>query len=60
MPAAGTILVTPRGTSAWRGLGAWNLYFLAKFGLHWSGAMKFDLLLNAVFAAFLLMPLPPL
>ncbi|WP_136247458.1 cellulose biosynthesis protein BcsG [Halomonas borealis] len=44
----------------WRGLGLWNLYFLCKLALYWQGAIDFDALSNLVFAAFLLIPLPPL
>lgn len=43
--------------SAWRGLGVWNFYFLAKIGLYFSGYIDFDLFYNLVFAAFILMPL---
>jgi len=43
----------------WRGLGAWNLYFIIKLMLFWQGAIAFDALANLVFATFLLMPLPP-
>ncbi|OKB65477.1 hypothetical protein BHU62_17640 [Serratia marcescens] len=42
----------------WRGLGAWNLYFLAKFALLWFGYLNFHALPNLVFMAFLLMPIP--
>jgi cellulose synthase operon protein YhjU len=44
----------------WRGLGLWNLYFLAKFGLIGIGALEFHPLANFTFAAVLLYPLPPL
>ncbi|HFZ8994694.1 TPA: cellulose biosynthesis protein BcsG [Citrobacter freundii] len=44
----------------WRGLAGWNFYFLVKFGLLWAGYLNFHPLLNAVFMAFLLMPLPKL
>ncbi|MFE8146883.1 cellulose biosynthesis protein BcsG [Brenneria goodwinii] len=44
----------------WRGLGGWNLYFLLKFALLWFGYLNFHPLLNLVFLAFLLMPIPPL
>ncbi len=36
----------------------WNFYFLVKFGLLWAGYLNFHPLLNLVFAAFLLMPIP--
>jgi len=42
----------------WRGLSGWNFYFLVKFGLLWAGYLNFHPLLNLVFMAFLLMPLP--
>lgn len=42
----------------WRGLGGWNLYFLAKFALLWCGYLNFHALPNLVFMAFLLMPIP--
>ena len=42
----------------WRGLSAWNFYFLVKFGLLWAGYLNFHPLLNLVFMAFLLMPMP--
>ncbi|MEC5319501.1 cellulose biosynthesis protein BcsG [Brenneria populi subsp. brevivirga] len=44
----------------WRGLHGWNLYFLLKFALLWFGYLNFHPLLNLVFLAFLLVPLPPL
>ncbi|MFD2192362.1 cellulose biosynthesis protein BcsG [Pistricoccus aurantiacus] len=44
----------------WRGLGAWNLYFVCKLALYWRGIIDFDALANLTFAAFLLLPLPPL
>ncbi|MBB3141012.1 cellulose biosynthesis protein BcsG [Halomonas organivorans] len=43
----------------WRGFGLWNLYFIFKLALYWRGAIDFDALANLVFAAFLLLPLPP-
>ncbi|KEY88882.1 cellulose biosynthesis protein BcsG [Pseudomonas capeferrum] len=42
----------------WPGLGAWNLYFLAKFLLVALGMLDFQALPNLLFAAFLLIPLP--
>ena len=30
----------------WRGLGGWNLYFLAKFALLWFGYLNFHALPN--------------
>ncbi|HDL8055149.1 TPA: cellulose biosynthesis protein BcsG [Yersinia enterocolitica] len=42
----------------WRGLGAWNYYFLLKFALLWFGYLNFHPLANLVFLAFLLFPIP--
>ncbi|MBL0501592.1 cellulose biosynthesis protein BcsG [Aeromonas caviae] len=42
----------------WHGLGGWNVYFLAKFALLWGGYLNFYPLINLVFAAFLIFPLP--
>ncbi|RLM26735.1 hypothetical protein BIY29_05210 [Brenneria alni] len=42
----------------WRGLGGWNVYFLLKFFLLWFGYLNFHPLLNLIFLAFLLMPIP--
>ena len=42
----------------WHGLGGWNVYFLAKFALLWTGYLNFHPLINLVFAAFLIFPLP--
>ncbi|AVD85398.1 cellulose biosynthesis protein BcsG [Pseudomonas sp. SWI6] len=44
--------------AGWRGLGAWNLYFLAKFLLVALGMLDFQALPNLLFAALLLVPLP--
>ena len=44
--------------SYWRGLGGWNFYFLLKFGLLWYGYLNFHALINLVFLAWLLFPLP--
>lgn len=55
-----SLLEAPGRVGAWRGLGAWNLYFILKLVLYWRGVIGFDVLANLVFAAFLLMPLPPL
>ncbi|MBS1081165.1 cellulose biosynthesis protein BcsG [Gluconobacter kondonii] len=46
--------ILPEG---WRGLGAWNYYFLLKFGLLWAGYLDFHPLDNLTFAAFLLLPI---
>ncbi|MGC3874943.1 cellulose biosynthesis protein BcsG [Halomonas sp. GXIMD04776] len=43
----------------WRGLGAWNVYFIFKLALYWQGVIGFQALPNLAFAAFLLVPLPP-
>lgn len=45
---------------SWRGLGAWNYYFLLKFILLWQGYLNFDAVGNLIFAACLLFPLPSL
>lgn len=42
----------------WRGLGGWNLYFLAKFALLWFGYLNFHALTNLVFLAWLIFPVP--
>lgn len=44
----------------WRGLGLWNVYFLAKLILYWTGHANFHAFYNLVFASILLLPLPPL
>lgn len=44
----------------WRGLGAWNYYFLIKFALLWYGYLNFHALTNLIFLAALLFPLPSL
>lgn len=41
----------------WRGLGAWNLYFLAKFLLAWTGHLNLQILPNLIFAVVLLIPI---
>ena len=42
----------------WRGLSGWNLYFLVKCGLLWAGYLNFHPMMNLVFMAFLIFPLP--
>lgn len=42
----------------WRGLSGWNFYFLVKFALLWAGYLNFHPMLNLVFLAFLLAPIP--
>ena len=42
----------------WRGLGLWNLYFLAELVLVWHGTLNFQALPNLLLAAVLLLPLP--
>ncbi len=49
---------TPSLWRNWRGLGAWNYYFLLKFALLWYGYLNFHPFLNLVFLSFLLFPLP--
>lgn len=51
-------IITSPLQDRWRGLGAWNLYFLAKFLLVAVGMLDFQPLPNLLFAAFLLNPLP--
>ena len=41
----------------WRGLGAWNVYFLGKFLLTWTGHLNFQVLPNLIFALVLLIPI---
>ena len=41
-----------------RGLSGWNFYFLVKFALLWAGYLNFHPMLNLVFLAFLLVPIP--
>lgn len=41
----------------WRGLGAWNVYFLGKFLLTWTGHLNFQVLPNLTFALVLLIPI---
>lgn len=43
----------------WKGLGLWNLYFIAKMLLYWRGSLSFDVFYNLIFAAALLVPLSP-
>ena len=57
-PAAGGRTATADGLILpIAGLGLWNLYFLAKFGLAWAGYLNLSLLWNALFIAALLIPL---
>ncbi|WP_417251994.1 cellulose biosynthesis protein BcsG [Castellaniella sp.] len=41
----------------WKGLGRWNLYFIAKLLMYEFGIIQFDVYLNLLFAAALLFPL---
>ena len=41
----------------WKGLGLWNLYFLAKFLLAWTGHLNLQVMPNLIFALVLLIPL---
>lgn len=43
--------------SRWRGLGAWNFYFLVKFALLTYGYLNFHPYPNLIFLAFLLLPI---
>src|SRR5699024_6061951 len=52
--------MTPRPSPRWRGLGLWTLYFLRKGAPFWAGSINFHPLETVVFAAVLLIPLPPL
>ncbi|WP_075182479.1 cellulose biosynthesis protein BcsG [Pantoea sp. 1.19] len=51
---------TPSVWRHWRGLGGWNFYFIVKFALLWFGYLNFHPLVNLVFLAWLLFPLPSL
>lgn len=51
------LAIPARTVQAWRGLGHWNLYFIAKFVLQWGGYLNVQILPNLLFAAFLMMPL---
>lgn len=44
----------------WRGLGFWNFYFLSKLLLYWAGYIHLHVFYNLLFAAALVVPLPPL
>lgn len=44
----------------WRDINGWNYYFLIKFALLWYGYLNFHPLLNLIFLAFLLFPMPSL
>ena len=44
-------------TPAYFGLGIWNVYFIGKFALAYTGYLRLDLLLNAAFFLFLLIPI---
>lgn len=44
-------------TPAYFGLGIWNVYFIGKFALAYTGYLRLDLLLNAAFFLFLLVPI---
>ena len=48
---------TQKMTAPWRGLGAWNLYFLGKFVLTWTGHLNFQVVPNLIFALALLIPI---
>ena len=47
----------PKIAAPWQGLGAWNLYFLGKFLLIWTGHLNFQVLPNLIFAVVLLIPI---
>ena len=46
-----------RISGKWKGLGLWNLYFLAKFLLAWTGHLNLQVMPNLIFALVLLIPL---
>lgn len=50
-------VIPQRRVRSWSGLGLWNLYFIIKFALVWTGYLNFQVLPNVVFAAALLLPL---
>lgn len=50
--------VLRREAASRRGLSGWNFYFLVKFALLWAGYLNFHPMLNLVFLAFLLVPIP--
>ncbi|MFA3780709.1 cellulose biosynthesis protein BcsG [Yersinia sp. 1652 StPb PI] len=58
MNAKNKLQESPSPWRYWRGLGAWNYYFLLKFALLWFGYLNFHPLANLVFIAFLLFPIP--
>jgi hypothetical protein len=39
-------------------MGLWSFYFSGKLFLYLWGALRFDLLLNLLFSAFLVLPVP--
>lgn len=51
---------TPNIWGNWRGLGAWNFYFILKFAFLWYGYLNFHPLYNLAFLSYLLFPLPSL
>lgn len=52
-----SMMETTLKANPWRGLGAWNYYFLLKFGLLVYGYLNFHALDNLLFLTFLLFPL---
>ncbi|MGP2513979.1 cellulose biosynthesis protein BcsG [Yersinia sp. 2545 StPb PI] len=58
MNAKNKLQESPSPWRYWRGLCAWNYYFLLKFALLWFGYLNFHPLANLVFIAFLLFPIP--
>lgn len=58
MNAKNKLQESPNPWRYWRGLGAWNYYFLLKFALLWFGYLNFHPLANLIFIAFLLFPIP--
>src|SRR5690625_5372162 len=44
-------------TSQWKGLGLWNLYFIFKLFLYWTGHINLHIFYNIFFALLLVIPL---
>ena len=56
-PVSNSMNSAPRSNRSPAGLGAWNLYFLAKFALFWKELIGFHPIENFAFALVLLVPL---
>ncbi|MFP3515541.1 cellulose biosynthesis protein BcsG [Pseudomonas sp. SIMBA_077] len=57
MKLSKSAVATQKTNAPWRGLGAWNLYFLGKFLLTWTGHLNFQVVPNLIFALALLIPI---